>query len=364
MKVLDFGVAKLTERAGDDDGFQTKAGVLLGTPAYMSPEQALAETIDSRTDIYALAVILFELLTGDLPLRAETTGQFIVMHATQKPRLLRDEQPGLPPRLDRLIGRCLAKAPDDRPATMDELADELEEIAAGIEDSAQPDASLESTLPPPPPFDGASELPLDASPGRDSITEIISTVGATRRAGPSALTAMFGVLALGLVAGAIAMAWPARESERASAGEPSRSERESPAPVLPADPPAVAAPPTAIAAPPEETLVRVSFHSRPEGAEVWREGADEPLGTTPLSLELTSSEQSAAFELRLEGYETHREELTLTQDVRSSVSLARARTTNRRRRTGRAPTATPPAPTPAPATPAPSRTGRRGVLSF
>ncbi|MCC6187443.1 MAG: serine/threonine protein kinase, partial [Anaerolineales bacterium] len=106
----DFGLAKLTE--GDTQLSQT--GVM-GTPAYMSPEQARGDKqIDSRADIYALGVILFHTLTGQLPFEADTPMGVAFKHITEPPPRLREARPDLPAALDSVIAQALAKDPADR----------------------------------------------------------------------------------------------------------------------------------------------------------------------------------------------------------------------------------------------------------
>ncbi len=120
-KVLDFGIAKLIDDA-DANHSRTKTGVIMGTPAYMSPEQCRgAGGVDHRTDIYALGCVLFHMLIGHPPFVGPTAGDLIAMHLREwptRPGLLRDD---LPPALDDLVLRCLAKSPDERYQTMTEL---------------------------------------------------------------------------------------------------------------------------------------------------------------------------------------------------------------------------------------------------
>ena len=100
VKLLDFGLAKLT---GNDDPRmeRTRAGALLGTPAYMSPEQALGRAVDPRSDIYSFGVLAFEMLTGRLPFIEDTAMALLVAHMQQPPSLPSSVAPGIPPELDR-----------------------------------------------------------------------------------------------------------------------------------------------------------------------------------------------------------------------------------------------------------------------
>ncbi len=126
VKVLDFGIAKIVDPLGG--GRLTQTGMIIGTPAYMAPEQARGEEIDTRTDIYAMGVICFELLTGRLPFEAATSAQYLAAHALSKPPPLRSLAPAVPPALAALIDRSLDKDPAARPQTA--LAFQQELIAS------------------------------------------------------------------------------------------------------------------------------------------------------------------------------------------------------------------------------------------
>src|SRR5215831_10171644 len=108
VKVLDFGLAKLTQ--GDPRiTHKTKAGLVMGTPYYMSPEQGEAKEIDYRADIYSLGVLLFEMLTGKVPFGGDGYGEIIIKHITMQPPSARSIAPDLPHMLDPIVFRALAK---------------------------------------------------------------------------------------------------------------------------------------------------------------------------------------------------------------------------------------------------------------
>ncbi|MGH2898602.1 MAG: serine/threonine-protein kinase, partial [Solirubrobacteraceae bacterium] len=112
-KILDFGIAKLSD---DHPGkIETSTGVLIGTPRYMSPEQCrgLAD-IDHRSDIYALGCVLFRLLTGKPPFDGEGPGDIISAHIREPAPVPSSQVPELPPAVDALVARCLAKSPAER----------------------------------------------------------------------------------------------------------------------------------------------------------------------------------------------------------------------------------------------------------
>ncbi|HME00429.1 MAG TPA: protein kinase [Terriglobia bacterium] len=120
VKVTDFGTAK-----GATTNLTTRAGQLLGTPNYMSPEQAKGRTLDGRSDIFALGVILYELLTGEKPFYGEsvTTVIYKIVHDTPIPP--RELDPTIHPGLNFVVSKALAKSPDDRYQSCRELVDDL-----------------------------------------------------------------------------------------------------------------------------------------------------------------------------------------------------------------------------------------------
>jgi tRNA A-37 threonylcarbamoyl transferase component Bud32 len=123
VKVLDFGLAKVFSAA---TAVKTAAGVLLGTPHYMSPEACESKgDVDHRTDIYALGVLLFQMMTGVLPFSGETMGEVLVKQVTALPPAPRGINPAIPPSVEQILLRCLAKPVDARFATMAQLREAL-----------------------------------------------------------------------------------------------------------------------------------------------------------------------------------------------------------------------------------------------
>ncbi len=133
--IIDFGIAKalIEANAGGPTGEGlTRVGFTVGTPTYMAPEQAAADpALDHRADIYAFGVMAFELVSGAPPFRGASSQQLLKAHLADPVPDLELLRPGLPPGLVDLINDCLAKAPDDRPATADTLVDRLEALLAG-----------------------------------------------------------------------------------------------------------------------------------------------------------------------------------------------------------------------------------------
>ncbi|MCI0489986.1 MAG: serine/threonine protein kinase [Blastocatellia bacterium] len=119
-RVFDFGIAKLKDKQG-----LTKVGTVLGTPDYMSPEQCSSKEVDARSDIYSLGIILYELLSGQVPFIAPKYQQVLVKHVIEPPRPLDELRPDIPESLVYAVMRALEKEPDLRHQTATELADDL-----------------------------------------------------------------------------------------------------------------------------------------------------------------------------------------------------------------------------------------------
>jgi serine/threonine-protein kinase len=131
VKVLDFGISKTTPAAGSmSEPAMTQTATSLGTPLYMSPEQMMsAHDVDARTDVWALGTILYELLAGVPPFRADTLQALGVLIATRDPSPIKERRSDLPAGIEAAILRCLAKAPSARFADVAEFARALTPFA-------------------------------------------------------------------------------------------------------------------------------------------------------------------------------------------------------------------------------------------
>src|SRR6185295_99108 len=133
-KVLDFGLAKVTEREMRPGSIiLTQEGMVFGTPEFMSPEQAQGKTLTAASDIYSLAVILYEVLTGKLPFEAKNPMEYIQLHVTQKPKPINERVPGrtFPPLLWTVLAKAMEKKAEDRYASAAEFAHALQAVLDG-----------------------------------------------------------------------------------------------------------------------------------------------------------------------------------------------------------------------------------------
>ena len=116
LKITDFGVARLT------DNNRTKTGIVLGTPIYMSPEQLNAEDLSGHSDLFSLGVTLYELLVGEVPFKASNIAVLMTRITTDDPAPVSNRRPGVPPSVDAVLFKALAKRPERRFANGDEMA--------------------------------------------------------------------------------------------------------------------------------------------------------------------------------------------------------------------------------------------------
>jgi serine/threonine-protein kinase len=129
-KVTDFGIARSLDVQG-----VTQSGTVLGTSNYIAPEQASGAPVDATTDVYSLGVVLFELLTGEVPFPGESFVAVAMRHVREAPPNVLDLRPDVPPRVAGAVARALEKDPDARFPTMDAFAAELEACMAQVDEA-------------------------------------------------------------------------------------------------------------------------------------------------------------------------------------------------------------------------------------
>jgi serine/threonine-protein kinase len=281
VKVLDFGVAKLLKPIGNLPQSGTLAGVVVGTPEYMAPEQALGVSADLRSDLYAVGLVLYELLTGVQPFHGDTFGQLVVaITQTLPPPLpaVNSLNEPLPRGLANVVLKCLNKEPDARYDSGEKLAQALEPWTKGV---AVPDAA-------------------PSAPQPDEPVVAVSRL-------PKLVAALAALLGLGVGAAFLMRADPAEGVPSPVAVVPAGALAQ-PEPTLP--------PPVAKA----EQTITLEVTSAPAGARVARADTGELLGVTPLSTVLPKA-KSTGLLLTLEGYEPEARDVNLSQSVSLGIDL-------------------------------------------
>ena len=128
VKILDFGIAKVGLE-GEEGANLTRTGMVFGTPHYMSPEQAMGKKPDNRVDIYSLGVIMYEMLTGEVPFNADSFMGILTRHISDKPTPPRELREDIPVEVEAIVLKALAKKPEDRYQSMAELAVVISRVA-------------------------------------------------------------------------------------------------------------------------------------------------------------------------------------------------------------------------------------------
>jgi serine/threonine-protein kinase len=289
LKVLDFGIAKLLKPIGDIPQSGTAAGIVIGTPEYMAPEQALGAPTDRRADIYAVGLVLYELVSGRQPFHADTFGKLVV-EITSKPP---PPMPGktalgevVHPTLRRIISRCLEKEPDRRFQTAEELAQALEPFVTGA------------------PVRELAPTPMPTTPSLLPSPNEADDVLVVQRSKAPLVVAAVVVLAL-LGAGALLFLPPTeREATRPAATV-----------VVPPKLPDVTA-----ALPAAPAKVWLEVNSTPPGAEVTRADTKALLGVTPFRVELDAAD-ALQLAFALDGFQPLTREVSIKANATLAVDL-------------------------------------------
>ena len=310
VKVLDFGVAKLRDAV---DGAATATGMILGTPLYMAPEQAGGREVDARADVWAAGVVLYELLSGAVPFRADGFVELVAKLREQAPPPLPPRTPRrerIPPELAAAAMKCLEKRPGDRFRSMAALAEALRAVggarAAGRSRRLLGVAALAALL-----AAGAAAAVSAGVPGR----VVAAFAGAWR----------------GLVA-RMSMERPPSpvtpQPQPPASGPAARVERET-APSAPqgvrgehGGPGGHAARPAAPA--PAVPSVELSLRSTPAGALIERLDTGQRLGKTPSRVKVARKASVVWIRLSLDGYEPVKFAVSLKKDGAANVTLHRA----------------------------------------
>ncbi len=340
VKVLDFGVAKVGGAASK----LTKTGMVFGTPHYMSPEQAAGHSVDQRTDIYALGVIMYEMFTGKVPFDADTFMGILSKHMFEAPARPTDVQGAALGPLEAVILRALEKNPDHRYQSMSELLADLDTIAAGgtVNVGGRPGVA--------PPKLGSA---LDPS---GTGAHAAAAVPA-KKSGGGLLVVALAVIALFVVGGGVGVAVfvltgddegqaLAQAPQADSAAEPATIAQPPAEPAIPPAPaptPPVEAQPSAPTPPPAPTQPaaqpRITIQSDPPGAEVLLGGV--MVGNTPVGVPRPEA-GTETVTLRLRDHEETSIQISPESAEALSVTL------ERERQAARTPRRAPSMPTPVP----------------
>ncbi len=312
-KLLDFGVAKLVNRDDEDVGFQTAAGSVIGTPAYMSPEQAGGMAVDPRSDIYSLGAIMYELFCGQPMFRGRSFGEYVRKHLTEMPVPPRQTAAGagIDPRLEALIMKCLEKDPIQRFPRITELRDALLTMLGGMETHLPGLVSLSGSgvrsnvgasvsiapLPQLPVVLSSPSGPLSSPSGLNASQQAyFNTSHVSRQTAVGSPTSWWvwfvgGAIAVGLGIGAAV--WYA-----------GRTDLSPPPPASPGAAPV--SQPAPIAEPIAPSPVEVTLDSTPAGT-VFAEGSTSALCRTPCTYSIDPKDGGAAdhrtYVVRAEGYQ-------------------------------------------------------------
>jgi len=350
VKILDFGIAKLVHEGQQSSLQKTKAGSLMGTPAYMSPEQCKgAGLVDHRSDIYSLGCIAFELASGRPPFVKEGAGEMLVAHVAEAPPRLSDLVPSAMPALNTLVMSMLEKDPARRPQSMTDVVRQIEQMlntrsrqfaTLMLPPDGFPEApttsprivalSPETTVTPPPgtrrspvaaeavAFGETRLLPIikdeagasiqDNMPeGNTTLSRTASeSIDVTRRI--SSKNQRWARLAIGAAfAGAAVLLLMTLTREP--------SKRPKPAVVSPRPPEE----PRPIVRQPVEK--RVEITSIPAGAEIWVADEAQSRGVTPFSLSVTEGQPSVALLLKAPGFENKALTVEPARDSAVTVEL-------------------------------------------
>jgi eukaryotic-like serine/threonine-protein kinase len=284
VKILDFGVAKILASPDGAQSVKTRTGSLMGTPLYMSPEQCKgAGTLDHRTDIYSLGVMLFEMLAGRPPFVAEGVGELFAKHMLEEAPQLTDFAPHTPPHMAAAVMKALCKEPRDRFQSMDEFRKAL------VGEVKLTTAPVRAT----------AVLSSSVSPTQTLSPKTSTTLSSASSQIDDSLTTPSGrnwkvMAALGVAAaiGGVTLLVVSKSHDKPASLPQAALPAPAPLPVAPAPP----------VAPPAAKTVTLRFEAEPSGAHLFDKKDGKDLGEIPVELQVPKGTEPSAYLFRLAGY--------------------------------------------------------------
>jgi serine/threonine-protein kinase len=390
VKLLDFGIAKLT---GDHGGSKrTRTGIVMGTPAYMSPEQCEGRgNIDHRTDIYAMGILLYEMITGRVPFAGEGYGEVLVQHLTRAPARPSTIRGVIPPAVEAIVMKALEKRREDRYPDMDNFMNALRDPDAYVESMGGLGAfyNLNPAMSMPTmalhagggqgggstmaggyaAYPGSQPGMLPLPPGPGTLAGVPRPTTLTNSAGqmvPSTskrLPVIIGSAAvvLLLIGGGLfllgggsddgttttpptpngegqAVVTPTGDdTAKPEAPKPEAPKPEAPKPEgnppppeapKPETPPPPDAPKPEAPKPEEAKQVTIRVVSVPPGAQVFVGEDTTSLGKTPVELKLAFAEGETKLTLKLDGYKPETKDVKLSRDAELEIALDKERSSS------------------------------------
>jgi serine/threonine protein kinase len=344
VKVLDFGIAKIKHRDDQNSTLKTQAGLLMGSPAYMSPEQCRdSSDVDLRSDIYSLAIMVHEMLSGVPPFASKSATEMLVLQMTADPPPLRAQLPDLPDYIEQAVLRALAKDREKRYASVDYFVGALLgsypaqttqgtpkpagpsatgmvrpsgfDLSAPIRDEAAAPVGLDGFsrrlggTPSPSPLVGPNVTTLSRATGE--VSPIPSASELDLEAVKPRRWPMFAAFMLVVCVVGAVVAWKSGVLSMGKAREASR-------PTLPVPPP-----PPPSSRPPEPANIRLQIHSSPSGAAVVDSKDGLALGTTPFDQTYPRGAGRMDLVIRMAGYQDKTVNVDLAGNSTTSVDLER-----------------------------------------
>ncbi len=325
VKVLDFGIAKLT--GNDGKSSRTRTGIVMGTPAYMSPEQCEGRgQIDPRTDVYALGIVLYEMITGRVPFAGDGYGEVLVQHLTKVPDRPSTIRGVIPPHVEAIVMKALEKKREARFASMEQMLAALRDPLGYVESNGGINAFYPLATPAgvPAPVIGreqtggfAVEPPARPTTLGSGAAEIAPVYPARRSRLP--VIAGAAIVSLALIAGGVLLATsggdeaPAAETPVVQAAVTPVA----PEPVVPEVP----APKPEVTPPPLKE-VTISVVTSPAGAEVFVGAETAARGVTPLDLKVPKGSAPLELTLRAPGFKERKRVIRTKVDAMLEITLA------------------------------------------